>query len=828
MNTFLTPQKGEATPGSVDLGEVLAGIMQRRSWIIFATLAAAAVAIVFVTLATPEYKATARIFVKNQENEFSRTNPGTPSSNAINRQELKSLVEVAQSRDLAKKVIKKLGLVGTPEFDPAARGNGTIGSLLITLGLKSNPAQQSPDQRALSTFYKKVVAYQIPESTVIVVQAKSVTPKTAADLANTLSEAFVEETQLVQLKSTDKSRALLEKQVAELTAAAKASGERAAEFRARKGFLKGRDQNSTLSKQELSELSSQIILAEAQRAEIIARAKAIKDQLAKTGSVSSSSEVLNSALIQRLQERKVALQATLTELSTTYLSNHPRIISTRKQIAALDRQIRREALKIVSGLNQQAKVATARVASLRASLNSLKGKASSRNLDEVRLGELESKAAADLALLRVFSSKLSDAKSRQAARHQPGLARVFSHADVPSEPYFPKKAPTVILATLGGMVVSLGLAFMASVMNAVSGANSSRATAGTATSRAPAADATSPMPSNQANNATTTPQSTPVPPQQPPYVPPQQPAQAQTQAPIHMSPATAPSATTAPEAPLPVAEPSLSLLPHSNTFDAASRHALSVIQNGQSEFAAGMAPVASWVNSVRQTLGIKRLAVTGLPGAELDTAAACLALARSLAAQNVRTIIVDAAMQGSQFAALTGTANLPGLADLLTGYASFIDVIIKDSHSDARIMRVGQPVVAAWPLLTGDRIETVLAALDSGDNHDLVIVHGGTVGGSFGTLENGAVAHCHSALLVVSADQANYTGNAMQQFSNAGMRASQYIRIANGGGARKMPENVTPITAAHIANAATQSPTAQAQQPAMTSYNTPLFPKVAI
>lgn len=805
MNSHQT-RSNDNDSGSIDIGNVLAGIWSRKSWVVLTTLIAAAGSIAFVATATPDFEASAHVLVENLETDFSRANSQRPNNMQIGQQEIKSQVEVINSRDLAKKVISQLSLTDKREYDPLKSGIGPISQFLISLGFKADPARQTPEQRALRVYYKKMTAYQIPDSKVIVITAKSDNPKLASDIANTLGEEFVADTRTVQSNTTGRAADWLEKQITSLRKKVIESEVAAEKFRASAGLIKGRDQNSTLSGQELSELNTQIILAEASRSEIQARAKAIRSQLARTGSVASSSEVLNSPLIQRLRERQITLRGNMAELSTTYLPNHPRIASVRREISGLNRQVRSEALKIVSGLEQQAKVATAREASLRASLNGLKAQASGTNLDRVKLRALEREATANRTLLETFLTKFSNASSREGAVAQPGLARVISKADVPTEQSFPKPAPTIALATLGGFVLSLGIAFLAAVMSAVSGPASSTV-----------------RQSDRTNNVDHNNDSQQVPVNPVPAAPMYAPAPAPIQvAPVPVAPAPA-MVQTAPTTPVPVTMPSLSQLPSSTNLQVAAANALAVVQSNTSGFAVGLAPVTSWVNSTRQTLGAKRLAVVGLSGAEIDTAAACLGLARSLAAQNIRTIIVDGAMQNSQLAAITGTGSQPGLADLVTGYASFMDVIVKDQYSNVRIMRVGQTLAAAWPLLSGDRMETVLAALDSDENHDIVIIHGG-VASTQGTFENGAVSKCQSGLLVVSGNRADLTGNAMQSLSALGLRATQYVRIADGGGLRQTPDNISPINAA-LASAQTQ---AQVPQHATASYNAPIFPKVAV
>ncbi len=832
------------TASAIDVAEVLRGIWKRKLWIVLVTLIAMAGSVFFVMTATPEFQAEAKVLVDNQETRFTNAEVQRGNVTTVDQQEVKSQLEILHSRDLAKRVIKDLNLTSLREFDSLKSGIGPISRFLISIGFKSDPRKHTPEQRALNAYYKRVSAYQIPESKVIVIAMKSSSPKIAADVANKLAEEFVSSTRETQSQNTGRARNWLAEQISALRKKVVESEVAAEKFRAKAGLLRGRDQNSTLSNQELSELNSQIILAEAQRAQIQARAKAMRNQLAKTGDVASSTEVLNSPLIQRLRERQITLQGRVAELSTTYLPNHPRIKSVRREISGLNRQVRREVLKIVSGLEQQAKVAATREASLRASLNGLKTRASGSNIDHVNLRALEREAKANRTLLETFLTKYSDASAREDAVAQPGLARVISAADISPEPSFPKPGPTVILATIGGFVLSTGIAFMAAVMSSVTGGApaSSRVQPPV---RAHASQSVQAQPQNSAQQAaiqnqmvaqSAAPQVAAQSPPQP-HVQPSMPtafAPISPQVSADVSPQfiqQQPAENHAVAQPFTTSNvsagvPSLSRLPASVSIQAAAANAMSVMHSANSPYAAGLGPIVSWVASARQTLGVKRIAVTGLSGMGLDVAATTLALARQLAMQGLRIIVIDASMQGPQFANLTNTANLPGLADLITGHASFLEVIVKDEVSDVRILRVGQPVTVAMPLLGGDRMETILGALESDDNHDVVIVHGGIISAE-GNLENGAIAKSHATLLLSGNAQAHAVTATMTKLTNAGMRSTKFVRIEGDGGAQRAPENVTYMDAGAMAAASSLAQPNSGNQ-VNANLNAPLFSKVAV
>src|SRR5690606_36514116 len=124
--------------------------------------------------------------------------------------------------------------------------------------------------------------------------------------------------------------------------------------------------------------------------------------LAKPGAIDTSTEVLNSPLMQRLVERQVSLRGQRDELLAKFLPGHPRIQAIDNELAGLERQMRQEVLKIAASQEQQAEIARAREAALLKSLDQMKSEASTAGIDEVKLRALEREAAANRTMLETF------------------------------------------------------------------------------------------------------------------------------------------------------------------------------------------------------------------------------------------------------------------------------------------------------------------------------------------------------------------------------------------------------------------------------------------
>ena len=135
--------------------------------------------------------------------------------------------------------------------------------------------------------------------------------------------------------------------------------------------------------------------------------------------------MLNSELIRRLSEQRVTLRAQLAEQSSSLLDNHPRIKELKAQIADLDQQIRHEAESVARSLENDAKLASARVESQTAMLDQFKNQASSTNEQDVQLRALEREAKSQRDLLESVFGQIS--RGDRPRQHRVGAAGCPHH-----------------------------------------------------------------------------------------------------------------------------------------------------------------------------------------------------------------------------------------------------------------------------------------------------------------------------------------------------------------------------------------------------------------
>src|SRR5690606_34330867 len=121
-------------------------------------------------------------------------------------------------------------------------------------------------------------------------------------------------------------------------------------------------------------------------------------------------------------------------------------------LADLELQIEKEVHKIIEALENEARIATARVNSLRSSLTRLQRRMGQLNQDEVKLRALQRDADTNRALLESFLLRYQQATARAEADAQAANARIVSRAQQPAEPTFPRTQSAITFASFAGLL----------------------------------------------------------------------------------------------------------------------------------------------------------------------------------------------------------------------------------------------------------------------------------------------------------------------------------------------------------------------------------------
>ncbi|TJW62656.1 MAG: chain-length determining protein [Mesorhizobium sp.] len=674
----------------VDLRQLFASLARNWLRIVLVTLVVTGLAFALAWLATPYYKATAKLEIGSRESEYTRP-PGTNDDDKpiLDEQGVATQVQIISSPDILKQVATKLNLDKLPEFDETLKMSA-LGRILVLVGLKSDPFDIPPEERVLNAMHDKLNVYAVEKTRAIAIEFASKDPKLAADVANGIANAYIASKSDAKLESNAAATDFLAPEIADLQNRVKDAEAKVAAFRAQSDLLMGGN-NAVLPTQQLAELSSELSRVRASRAAAEASAESVRRALQNGGSLDSVPEVLSSELIQRLRERQVELRANIADLSTTLLDNHPRIRALKSQLADLDGQIRNEAQKIIRGLSAQAQTAKAREDQLVADVNTLKAASARAGEQQVQLDALQRDANVQRQQLESYMASYNAAASRKDRKYSPVAASLIAQAQVPSQPYFPKIGPitgaaaaaTLLLMAIGTL---LGELFSGRAMRPAAGARFTdiEQVAMPVARTEPAIDdegrAFAPYEEASAGHSI---------------------AEAELPRPAESEPV---------EVHAPAARPAESVVRPSEPRGSAPE------------------PRQSRLGEIDVDKAAEKLIASGAARAifvspEGDEAAASAVLvAREVSDAGLRVLLLDLTASGAASRPMLDSSLFPGITNLLASEAQFSDVIHPDLYSDAHVIPVGtaDPVRA---MRAADRLPIIMQSLTTA--YDLVVVECG-------------------------------------------------------------------------------------------------------
>jgi succinoglycan biosynthesis transport protein ExoP len=426
-------------------------IRRHRRAIVAASLIGLAAGVLYFLIAPSTYTAASRILIDYRRLAII----GQDEYNAISKisdSAVDSQSTIIQSEAIVRGVIRKLDLDNDPEFI------GRSG-ILSKLGLVTSPDQLSPDERmqaAVDTFRSDLHADRVGLSYVIEIAFNSRDPDKAANVANALASAYVQDQlhanrQVAQSADTwfQGSVGALQRQAAEAQSAAVA-------YRSKNNILLAG--GKFVDEQQVADISSKLVTAKTRAAE--ARAKLDQIQaVINSGDVGGSvADEFNNAVITSLREKYIDLDRFVAEKSAQYGDDQEYVKRARADMQRLSQSIIGELKRIAQGYQSDASIADQQVNTMTAALDALGSQSSDAQKARVELAKLQSTADAFQHIRDDFMSRYAEVAQNQSFPITE--ARVVALAPAPTTPSAPKirKALVIGLALgfFGGFVLALG------------------------------------------------------------------------------------------------------------------------------------------------------------------------------------------------------------------------------------------------------------------------------------------------------------------------------------------------------------------------------------
>jgi len=470
-----------ALPGSLetlfDLRNVLRLLRMRWHIVFGTTLLVVAVTALGVYRLTPQYTAHALVMLDAHQNQMV-----TSTALASREQDyfyepslIENQVQILYSRVLAARVIDKLELDKDLKFNPppplekADAEAATAGWLTLLKRVDPRKWLEQPQVSILTEQEKAVnerealidrvlgglTAKSRGRSTAIEISYVDPDPARAAQIANALADAYVEDQLNAKYDASQKATQWLSDRIQTLADQVRNADVAVQQYKAENNLT---DTNgSSVADQQLSALNGQLIVARSDLAEQEAKYSQVS-ALQKAGRSEDVSQVVSSPLIAALRAQENDLLKREADFSSRYGPRHPRMLDLASEKRNLLSKIDEEVKRVIETVSNDVAVARARVTSLEASLQQATGRSTGDNRARIKLRALEANATSSHALHDAFVARFKESEGQQGI--QMPDSRIISHAILPTTPSAPNKKLALELAFAGGIFLGFLLALL--------------------------------------------------------------------------------------------------------------------------------------------------------------------------------------------------------------------------------------------------------------------------------------------------------------------------------------------------------------------------------
>ena len=674
-----------ASPDNIDTATLWGAIRESLPWLVLWTFGVVVTTFGVLTLIAPRYQSEAQLTIdaKTATSPFSDPKVSASSDSTasqMDREAINTHIKSLQSPTLAAKIVADLKLKDRPEFNSELGDVDLASKAMRMVGLGGVRPGQTEQDRVLEAYFGKLEVYSARESRFIGLRFLSVDPQLAADIPNALAEAYREQLAGRKVEETkDVQDALLPK-IEQLTKEVASAEVTVEQFRGKTdSFNTGAQQKQTLNEQQLGELTNELSKAQAARSEAESRARSAQEML-RGGSGEVLPDVQKSPLIQNLVQQRVRAERQIAEVSATLLPGHPRMQQLNADLAGLKKQITAEVSKIVDGLSKEAKVSAERETSIKKRLSELKVTVVNAGPDEAKLKMLVADARSKRDELERLQAQYNVNKTRAESKAVPVEAKILSPAYPSSVPVYPRKGAYTALAALAAFMLGLALTVLKALASGARSGGTQRPTAPVSGSNTRSHDHS-------------------------------------------LSPPVALSQ-----------KPAASPLPAAASFDDERNVPVSEHAASHGAALASTDALVSYLLARTPERGGYRTLVVGETGGT-DATQCASALARGLADGGQPAILVEWTFTDGLVARHIGLADAPGMAELVTGTATFEDVIASLPGSQCHFIPAGEQLADASPRLDPDQLNLVLDALDEAYAHIVVTGEHESVRSLFETIQ---------------------------------------------------------------------------------------------
>jgi len=419
-------------------------VMQKRRWLVLGTLGLVVLLVTAISLVLPKrYDASSRLLLDLEGSEDLGLDQVVMPIGIDLDTKLQTQIKIVQSDTIAVSVIKQLGLQHNPGF--AGKHAAAPEREFDSLDLHSRA-------RLTELLHKYLNVQLIPKTEIIEIHFRNGDPKLAADIANAVTNTYIEHNFQTKYQATQQTSEWLTKQLEDVRKNAEAAQEKVISYQKKTGLL-GTDETHNIIIDRLELLNKGLSDAEGDRI-----VKEAKYRIAMTENPELIANIAPQSLLGVLYKQRAESRAEYAQMAAKYGAAYPRVIQLQSQLIELDSSITEEIGKVRETMRAEYQAALDSEKMLQATFEKQKDDAYKMNQDAIQYGIMRREVESSRDLYEGLLKRLKEAGILAGLKSS--NINIVDPASVPVEAVEPRLLLNVALGCIGGLLFGLALAFV--------------------------------------------------------------------------------------------------------------------------------------------------------------------------------------------------------------------------------------------------------------------------------------------------------------------------------------------------------------------------------
>jgi capsular exopolysaccharide synthesis family protein len=363
-----------------------------------------------------------------------------------NQEYIQTQYRIIRSKELAKRVVERLGLAADVNYPYPGAGN----------------ERKDRDVAAIVVANTRVMPVKDSRIANIVVEDREA--ERAARIANALAETYIEHNLQFKLEGTREATDWLDEQLADLRGKARESDLALYQYRTKNQLLDvDLDARQNMTTQNVQAFNQKLTDARVRRLELEARRKLILEARDNIEEQESLPDIRSNQVIQMLRGHYFDLNKTKADVDTKYGDKHPTMVALETKIAVVKRDYIAEINKVLKSNDKEYAALVEYEKSLEKMMDREKKEAIKLSMMEIEYRPLSRDSENTQKMFGLVLNRQKEATVTGFSRSN--NVRIFERAETPRAPARPNVLVNLGIALVVGLVFGLGSAGAAEVLD---------------------------------------------------------------------------------------------------------------------------------------------------------------------------------------------------------------------------------------------------------------------------------------------------------------------------------------------------------------------------